>query len=321
MIPEALESFDWQTSYLRQRAACSPATVARAVAIANRVADHFAAVEFAELICSTRMGAHDAAGYGSDAIGGASWDLGVWLHHAAESYLERKTDPIVAAAHSRILKPESAIAFEVDDELRGRLPVELVALALLVVPRQRSRRLIVRAGALDDAAAGIFHPGAEYSEIVLDVACCDACGPDYLTEAFAHELAHAVDPDLTSPDRERFVEHLAPLILASRPATVDALDLLIDETVEAIGRAAVEPVDMWDEVDYYRMFECAPLSRVPTAAAPPSPSLVAVHGPASGAAPGVNAPLQREGPSRRGDSCTTITRLGLGRTTRREASA
>ena len=260
-VPPTVKAFAWQAAYDGLREAATDAVRAYAARTVGRVVDHAAHAEFAALIGASPMGSFRASRLGApDLLGKPHNELAEWLHWTAARFVDWKTAPTLTAALDAV--PIPATRFEIDPMLVGRLPEAGVALARLLADRQPSRRLVVTVGSLEGTgAAGVFNPRRDRSVIVLDVVACDRSGPD-LTSAFAHELAHAADPDLCSPDRERFAEHLAPILCASWPVTLDALDTLITATEMAIDRAQVLPEDGWEIIDSLLVFADAPLRRV-----------------------------------------------------------
>lgn len=305
--PPSVKAFHWQDAYEGLHAHVSEDARLWAVTIADRQADHAAHVELAALISSSHMGGYWAAHYGAvDLIrrevllGRPFSDLAQWLYETATAVVEWKTRPAVTVALETV--PAPTATFELDPALAGRLPAEGIEFARMLAGRQRSRRLVIAARTLiGSGAAGVFNSGADCSRILLDVD-----GPDLVT-AFAHELAHAADPDLCSPDREHFAYHLAPILVAAWPRSIQVLAGLIAETEQAIGRARVEPVDIWSVLDAVLLFATAPLRRVVVAPALVS-SLQANTDPARAAISlaSVNA-SSREGPVGRDDD-PTMTR-------------
>lgn len=116
------------------------------------------------------------------------------------------------------------------DESLPELP--FLALAAEVACLQPAGRLTIRSGAEGTGCNGLYSRSKVGGVIVLAV---EPVG-ESLADVFAHELAHAVDPELAAVDsvgREAFASHLGPVMVRRRPSDLSELAPLIAASLEA----------------------------------------------------------------------------------------
>lgn len=118
---------------------------------------------------------------------------------------------------------------QVADSLTG-LP--FLDLAAEIACLQPAGRLTIRSGTAGTGCNGLYSRSRIGGVIIL---ASEPTGAS-LEDVFAHELAHAVDPELTTVDsvgREAFAEHLGPAIVRQRPSDLSELAPLIAAALEA----------------------------------------------------------------------------------------
>jgi hypothetical protein len=121
----------------------------------------------------------------------------------------------------------------VDEDLLGCLP--LLPLARDMARREVSGRLKVELVPAErmGPADGWYTRGSRAGVILLEEALL--AEPDRLARVWAHELAHGLDPDLTTvtpAGREAFAEAMAPLLVEHEPATVAEAGFLVARCLE-----------------------------------------------------------------------------------------
>jgi hypothetical protein len=182
-------------------------------------------------------------------------------------------------AHSN-LRADTRTGLSVDDDLASRLPLlplaadiaQFMAGGCLRVELVESDQITGLGGCLSETTKGAI--------ILLSAALTE----DQLAEMFAHELAHALDPDSRQIDEvrsEAFAEDLAPRLLAELPESRTAAGELVEASLRAIHgfRRAVPTSDSLADLLEWALVEVCP-SWIHL-------ELIAAH---RAPGPGVNAP-------------------------------
>jgi len=162
-------------------------------------------------------------------------------HRAAES-LRETVLPDLFEAHIDHLDVSPGL--HISDELAARLP--LLELASDLTGHLRTGRLLVE-GTAPPGLLGCFSDSGPTlgAVIFLDATVED----DELARTFAHELGHALDPDMAmgrvpSLGREAFADAVGVLLLEVEPATVAAAAPLVARALDAT-RGRRTPRSAW----------------------------------------------------------------------------
>lgn len=176
-------------------------------------------------------GAVDRAGSGASTLE-ASLALKRVAYRVVKLALADRAEPAVSDPASSAPGQEASRPGLVLCERLRAAELPLVAFATSAAARQPAGRLTATVGALSPAL-GTYARSPCGGHIVVDD---DQLGGEQLAHTWAHELAHALDPDFGTDDAEAWAEQLGPMLLEAEPVDLAAAEPLIEATMAAIGR-------------------------------------------------------------------------------------